>query len=544
MSFGPESSGEFTPVQRVIARNTLWNVAGRAWDAISALILTPYIVWRIGLNDYGVWGLVASFAGYVTLLDLGLSSGYAKFIAEYAARGEYDRISRLIATALALYGGIALPLATVGLPVLGFAAGEFASLMGVRTEDSATLVFLVQISFLLFLVGNCIAPLTSVQAGLQRMDLSNAVGFAMSLLKVVATVCFLESGYGLRGLMYTSALVVAVYGMCSVAIAYRLVPGLRLSPLRDARYAEFRAMFGYGWRAQIARLSNLVTFETDLVVISLLYRALGLVGIYKVGLELANKVRQAPLMLIGALVPAASDLDAREDEARLQRLYVVSTKYIAAVTVPLAFFCAAIGDVIMQAWMGPGLQDAATVFRILVVGYAANILQGPGMSIALGRGRPDIQMNAGLISMASNITLTVALAIAVGFFGVASATAASMFISLFWFFRAMRAISGIGGARVWREALQWPVLASIPGAAACTALELAFGDALGRIGSAALLAVAAGVFGGTYLVLIRFAPFLDAFDAEFLEHTLHLRRVPGFAFVTRRAHRRSARTAK
>ena len=538
MSSNPDTGrGPAVPVQKVIARNTLWNVAGRAWDALSVLVLTPYIVWRIGLNDYGVWGLVASFSGYVMLLDLGLCSGYAKFIAEYDARGEHARISRLLSTAIVVYGALGVALAAVGFPVLGYAASAFASFMGVTTQDSATLVLLVQFSFTLFLINNCVVPMTAVQPGLQRMDLANAVGFFVSMAKIAATFVLLEKGYGLRGLMYTSGIVAAIFAVASFVIAYRLVPGLKLSPLQFSR-EEFRAMFGYGWRAQIARLSNLVTFETDLVIVSVLYRTLGLVGMYKVGLELANKVRQVPLMLMGALLPAASQLDAQEDEARLMRLYVVSTKYIAAVTVPMTIFCAAFGGTIIQAWMGTGLGDAAWVFRIIIVGYAANILQGPGTSIALGRGRPDVQMTAGLISMFTNIAMTIALALMFGYLGVAAATTASMFISMHWLLRAMRRIAGAGGGRVWREAFQWPLIASLPGAAACVALELALAHRAGRLESVGLVLVGACVFGGLYIALIRLTPFLDSFDAHFLEQTLHLARVPGFKTMMARARAR------
>jgi len=49
------------------------------------------------------------------------------------------------------------------------------------------------------------------------------------------------------------------------------------------------------------------------------------------------------------------------------------------------------------------------VNRILAVGYLANILPGAGVSISLGKGRPDVQMKAGIIAMTSNILLTILL---------------------------------------------------------------------------------------------------------------------------------------
>ncbi|HRI87756.1 MAG TPA: oligosaccharide flippase family protein [Candidatus Hydrogenedentes bacterium] len=530
------------PVQRVIARNTLWNVAGRAWDAIAALFLTPYIVWKLGLEEYGVWGLVAAFSGYIGLLDLGFGSGYAKFIAEYAARGERRRISKLISTALVLYAGIGIALAALCFPFLAYATLKLAGLMGVPEANAHDLVFLVQCSFAMFLIGNCVAPFTSIQAGLQRMDVTNAVGFFMSLVKVIATVAFLENGMGLRGLMYGAALVLAVYAVASLIIAFWLLPELRISPTLF-RAHEFTQLYRYGWRAQVARLSNLITFETDIIVVGLLYRQMGLAGAYKAGVELANKVRQLPVMFLGAILPAASDLDARDDSARLQRLYRVGTKYIAAITIPLALFSAAAADTIMRAWLGDVMPEAAWVFRLIVIGYAANVLQGPGVSVALGRGRPDVQMNAGLIAMFSNIALTVALAFAMGYIGIAAATALSMYISMLWFLRAMRDITAVRARAIWRESVLWPFVASLPGVVICVLINANLPDTAGRLGAAATMLGCAAAFGSTYLVTIRQLPFLDAFDAHFLENTLRLSRVPGFSFLLSRARNRAATDA-
>lgn len=527
------------PVQRVIARNTLWNVAGRAWDAVTALILTPYIVARLGLADYGIWGLVGAFTGYVGLLDLGLGSGYAKFIAEYAARGEVRRISAMISTALFAYAGLGVVLAAAGFPLLERAITAFASFMAIGSAQSADLVFLAQIAFALFLVGNCVAPLTSLQAGLQRMDLTNGVGFLMSLIKVAGVVYFLENGHGLRGLMYAGALVIGFYAMTSMVLAFYLVPSLRVSPRLVSR-TEFRALFSYGWRAQVARLSNLITFETDIVIVSILYRQMGIAGAYKVGVELANKVRQLPLMLLGAIIPAASDLDARDDQQRLQRLYVAGTKYIAAVTVPLALYCAAMSETILRAWIGEGMHEAAWVFRILVLGYAINIVQGPGVSVALGKGRPDVQMNAGLIAMSANIVLTIALAMVAGYFGVAAATSASMAISMVWFLHAMTRLTRVGGGALMREAALWPAVASVPAMALLVAVNIG-ASGLGRLESAAATAIGAVVFAMFYAAVLRFAPFLDAFDAHLLEHTLRLRHVPGLGRALARARMRPSR---
>jgi len=57
-------------VARTIARNTAFNAAGRMWEAVCNIVLTAYIVPKVGLAGWGLWGLISVFTGYVALFDL------------------------------------------------------------------------------------------------------------------------------------------------------------------------------------------------------------------------------------------------------------------------------------------------------------------------------------------------------------------------------------------------------------------------------------------------------------------------------------------
>ena len=291
----------------------------------------------------------------------------------------------------ALFGAVFLAIAWPAVDVLlGFiermsetASGDLA-----RPEVLADMRFLLRWGLVLFAVSNCIMPFTSVQTGLQRMGVTNAISVGASFVKIGATLYFLESGYGVRGLLYANALVLTAFGLASVTAALLLCPSLRISVFRISG-STFKRLFSFGWRTQVSRLSNLVMFETDVLVITFFLRDLELVGLYKIGIELANKARQVPSVLLTALVPAASGLDAADEQEKLQRLYVKSTKYVAALTVPLLAFVAGTAGLLMNAWQGTALElgVAVIVLRMMAFGYVANILPGPGVTVALGKGR-------------------------------------------------------------------------------------------------------------------------------------------------------------
>lgn len=511
-----------------IARNTMWNAAGRVWEAGLGLVLTWYIVRQVGVAGYGLWGMVAVFTGYVALADFGLSSGYVKFVAEHTARGETNALSAVVSTGFTFYlvaGAMLVGVAWPAVDGLLWLVSDWFDAPAERLDEAR---FLLRGGLLLFAGTNVMAVFPAVLNGLQRMDLTNLASFAASVVKAAAVVVFLENGHGLRGLLYAQACAFVLFAACTALLAFKLLPALRLGPGHVSRSA-FGRLFGFGWRAQVARLSNLVMFETDMVVAAAMFGQLGLAGFYKLGVDLANKMRQLPVLLVSALVPAASQLDAEEDAARLARLYVVSSKYLAAVTFPLAFYTAGSAGLLMRAWLGPGYETSAWVLRILALGYVANILAGAGVSVVLGKGRTDLQMKAGLLATGSNIALTVLLATTVGFWGIPVATAISMVLSWAWFTLAVRPVLGVRVRGLFLDALAWPLAAALPGAALAIAADLwSQGQPLleGRPACLALLLGVLAAHVAVYQAVLRLAPFFDAFDVQFLRETAGMRRVP------------------
>jgi len=530
-----DEGGVATSVRRTITRNTAFNTLGRLWEAAANLVLTAYIVPRVGLAAWGLWALVSVFTSYVALLDFGIGSGFAKYIAEHAARDEEHEMSSVVSTGLCFYLLLGVVVVAVGWPCIDPLIALFARLHPARAQGLDHTAFLADVRFLLrwglvlFAVSNCVAAFTAIQIGLQRMGITNVVAFVASIIKVVATVAFLEGGHGVRGLLFANAAVMAFFAAASVAIAFRLAPSLRVRP-GCVKRETMRRLFSYGWRTQVSRLSNILTFQTDRAIVALVYMQFGLVGVYRIGEEFAGKMRQAPALLLSAIIPAASDLDARGDEERLRRLYLLSSKYVCALTIPLVAFCAGSAGALLRTWMGtvPHLDVSAWVLRVLAVGYLANVIPGAAASIALGKGRPDVQMKAGIIAMVSNLLLTVALVLSIGFYGIPLATALSMFLSCAWFLAAMRPLVGVGLTELVRVSVLWPAVASLPGLAVCAAGDWLAADLVGRWPNGALVAVCAVAFAAMYLAVIRCTSFLDAFDLDFLGNTLRLKRLPGF----------------
>jgi O-antigen/teichoic acid export membrane protein len=84
-------------------RNAVANTLGALWGTLLAFIATSVIIRAFGADLYGVYVLIAAAAGYISLVELNLSSALVKYVAEHTARGETQQVEEVIGTTIFLY---------------------------------------------------------------------------------------------------------------------------------------------------------------------------------------------------------------------------------------------------------------------------------------------------------------------------------------------------------------------------------------------------------------------------------------------------------
>src|SRR6185295_3841686 len=104
--------GEFS---KKLVTNTFFNALGRFWSFFVTILLTPYILHRLGEREYGIWAVFTVFIGSSNLLDLGLGSSFIKFISAYHAHKDYERINKSIFSGFVFYGLFGFALIGAGL---------------------------------------------------------------------------------------------------------------------------------------------------------------------------------------------------------------------------------------------------------------------------------------------------------------------------------------------------------------------------------------------------------------------------------------------
>src|SRR5262249_5426877 len=100
---GSESITFLGDFSKKLVTNTFFNFVGRCWNFLATLLLTPYILHHLDVNQFGVWVLLSIFTSSFNLLDLGMGAAFVKHISEYYTRRDFDRLNKAIFSGLIFY---------------------------------------------------------------------------------------------------------------------------------------------------------------------------------------------------------------------------------------------------------------------------------------------------------------------------------------------------------------------------------------------------------------------------------------------------------
>ncbi|MFC2084422.1 oligosaccharide flippase family protein [Bacteroidota bacterium] len=414
-------------IQKKVTRNTIFTGIGQVSIMFINFLLIPYIISKIGIERYGIWVLAFSVIGFIALLDFGIGDVYTKFVAEYIAKGSIEELNRIISTGFTFSIFIGLIFSFVLL--LRNNILEIFNFQQIYMEEA---YFIITWAIIIFIFMFISGIFNGLLWGMQRLGVLNSIDIISAAVNTIATIVFLELGFGIRGLIFS----IAVYSLFSVAakayFSYRLLPDLSINPLKFKR-DSLRIMLHYGTKLQITKIALFINMQIDKLFIGH-FLNVAQVGYYDIGATLARTTRRIPMILLPALLPAASELDRLGDRETLYKLFIKSSKYVSLITIPLCFFIITNSTNLIKLWMGAGYEKSVMVLCFLSLGFAVNVLTGPGTAIVRGIGKPEIETRYTSVLAILNSVLSLVLIINFGLLGAVLGTSLSITICSIYFF--------------------------------------------------------------------------------------------------------------
>ena len=398
-----------------VKRNITANFAGSAWVALMSLAFVPFYIRLMGIESYGIVGVLISLQALFAVLDLGLSQTLAR---EMARLSVDPKNSSLLADAVrtfeVIYWGLALGVAAT-IAILAHSISHYWLNPEQLAPDS-----LQKALWIMALVVGLRWPVALYMGGLnglQRQVLVNAV------LAIFATV----QGVGALAVLWFIEPTVQAFFWWQALIALLQVAVLRAalrSNLRSERDGAFRLEVLKGtWRfaAGMTGISLLVTLLTQLdkVLLSKLL-ALSDFGYYVFATTVAAVLFRLINPVFTAYSPRLTELVSRDNQPELVRTYHQGCQVMAMVILAPTLTLAVFSKEILELWThDPALVAGSQMLvSLLVIGNALNGLVTVPYALQLAHGWTKLALYANLIAVA---ILVPAIYLATSFWGAIGA---------------------------------------------------------------------------------------------------------------------------
>lgn len=412
--------------ERHVARGALLQQVSQVWGTLWMLAMITVLARRLGLTEFGVYGLFVSVAGYLLIVQLSIEGAAIRAIA--GARSDEER-ERLFTSAIRLYAvaGVGAGIVIAGLGIL--LAGVLGIPADLRPDARVGVLILAGLTALGW-------PAKVFQDLLRGMQLFGAAALAEMLAYGVVCGGVIVMSYldaplslliGLGG-----ALSATVGFWCLViARAFRVPIPYRRSA---ADRATTRELLGVSSYLLLSGLADLFIYSLDRVILAA-YKGAAAVGLYEGAVRPQNLLRTLHGTLVLTVSPVAAGLRADDDHWRNQQLLVRGTRYVLAIVAPVATTLVVLASPILEVWLGDRYTAAAPALAILAAYWivGANTGVAGGMLLAAGRVRAlALYAWAGAIA---NVVLALSLTPSLGLKGVAIGIAVPPAVFLPWFVR-------------------------------------------------------------------------------------------------------------
>ena len=397
-----------------IGRNVSTNLMGMFIQMAIAFTLSPFLVHTLGDERYGIWTIAVAFTGYMSLLDIGLSSAVSRYVSKYSSQQAELDVNSIISTAFVMLFLLGLTIVLVSPFMADFIVSA------IKFDESLNnvvhfLIIIVSFDIGIFIVSGVFK---GAFKGFQRFDLVNYIQIISAIYKAILWYLFLKSGYGLIA-MGVIAITANFFSIVALYILLKKMYSKVSIEFKLVNKETASTVFNYSKFTFIAMLANQIIYYSDAFIIGYFLSAAA-VTYYSIPWTLAEYTKKICISISQTYVPAVSVIEATGDMAKVRELYISGTKYMMIVSNLFSMGVLILGGIFISLWMGPKYRELGEA--VLIILFINQYFLGPqqiSYSILQGLSKQKYYAYMSIVVSVLNLILSIILVKKWGIVGVA-----------------------------------------------------------------------------------------------------------------------------
>ncbi|WHX89890.1 oligosaccharide flippase family protein [Peribacillus simplex] len=389
-----------------------------------ALLYTPIMLRLLGQSEYGLYSLIGSLAGYLSIMDLGLGNAIVRYTARNRALGDKNTESRLNGMFLVLYSLIGLLTVIIGVLLYSNIESLFGnSLNYIELEKAKLMVILLIINFALsFPLG----IFGSIMQAYEKFIFVKLVSIIRSLIIPLFTLPLLFFGYSSVSMVVVSTVINISCLLINVFYCFKY---LKIEfYFGKFNFKMVKEVLGYSFFIFLNVIVDKLYWSTDQVILGMV-SGTALVAIYAVAMQFITLYMMFSTSVSGVFLPRITMMVANKANNEELTDYMIKIGRIqyAIMALILSGFIL-FGQVFIIFWAGKNYSNAFYIVLLVMIPLTIPLIQNIGISILQAKDLHSFRSIVYIIIAILNILISIPLAKTYGVIGCAIATGVTLII--------------------------------------------------------------------------------------------------------------------
>lgn len=488
-------------------RNSSYTFIAYLWPIIFSIIITPIIIFKLGVKDYGIYIFVNTIVSFLGLLDLGIAAAVTKYMATYYGANEESNLKSLIYTAHSLFFLLGLTGFIFSLSIYFWGA----NLLPFKFQAYSQYSFLFLIGGATFFVNAAVTVYNTIPNVLQRFDISSKVGVVSVTASGLIMLLIVEMGGRLNEIFLAQFLLTIIFSSIMIYFSKKLLPTVFYKLNWDKE--KIVMLYSFGLVAFLNNVANSALTYLDRLIIPFFVGPSNLTY-YSVPGNVTTKIPGVSNNISATLFPLTSQFEGQKNLSGIRSLYVRSFRLITVVSAALTITTIAFAYDILLYWLNADFANKSS--QILIILSVTNFilaLSGPLSNFLLGLGKLKILSIVSVIMAGINGLLLLTLLPKYGIVGAAWAYLISVLPVFFIFYYTEKKYLMLSGRRkYYLQKIAYTLITSL----VVWVFDYLFLSLF--ISNLATLVIAGAVSFLLYIILYKFLNFFEQEDWSDLEN--------------------------
>ena len=423
------------------------------------LLYTPLLIKMLGQSEYGLYSLVYSIIGYLTVLDLGFGNAIVVYVTKYRTQRKYEEEKNIYGMFFLIFCIISLIVFLLGIILYFNVETLFGNTMSNSEIDKAKIMILILIFNLsITFMFNIFSSIITVY---EKFVFQKVLAILNTLLVPILMIPLLFLGFKsiMLCLIITAVNVIVMlsnYFYCKKKINIEI-------KFRKFDYKLLKEMFWYSFFIFLGTVVDKINWSLDQFILGAVSGTVT-VSLYSVASQINILFVNLSTSLSGVMLPKITKmvaLNANDEELTDEMIKVGRVQYFIIFLLASSFVLFGKEFIIM--WVGSNFTISYYIALILIIPLCIPLIQNLGISILQAKNMHKFRSICLIIVAIFNIIISVPLSKLYNGIGAAIGTSISLIIGNVIVINIYyQKKIGINILKFWREILKMTILFMIP----------------------------------------------------------------------------------